>query len=157
MHLKRIRATNFRAFGDGTSAPVLDWELSPGLNILVGENDAGKTPVIDAIRCALWTTSYEYIRLFETDFHICGAIRALTLCIEATLTDLRQEQEAAVLEWLTHEADGTRNLIIHLQVRWIPPKNNKRGRVDAITRSGRASSRSHSLSHHSSDQRRASG
>jgi putative ATP-dependent endonuclease of OLD family len=58
MHLRRIRATNFRAFGDGTSAPVLDWALSPGLNILVGENDAGKTAIIDAIRCALWTTSY---------------------------------------------------------------------------------------------------
>jgi recombinational DNA repair ATPase RecF len=49
MYLKRIRASSFRAFGDGTAAPVLDWELSPGMNILVGGNDAGKTAVVDAI------------------------------------------------------------------------------------------------------------
>jgi len=76
MHLQRIRAANFRAFGDGTQSPALDWELSPGLNILVGENDSGKTSVIDAIRYVLWTTSYEFIRLFESDFHINGAGRA---------------------------------------------------------------------------------
>ena len=52
MHLQRIRAANFRAFGDGAQSPALDWELSPGLNILVGENDSGKTSVIDAIRNA---------------------------------------------------------------------------------------------------------
>lgn len=42
MHLKRIRASNFRAFGDSKVAPSLDWELAPGLNIFVGENDSGK-------------------------------------------------------------------------------------------------------------------
>ena len=56
MYLKRIRASNFRVFGDGTASPVLDWDLSPGMNILVGENDAGKTAVVDAIRHVLWTT-----------------------------------------------------------------------------------------------------
>lgn len=137
MYLKSIRASNFRAFGDGTSAPRLDWDLSPGLNILVGENDAGKTGVVDAIRHVLWTTSYEFIRLFETDFHINGALRAQVLSIEATLADLSADQEAAVLEWLTHEADGSRTLIIHLQARWYPPHNNRRGRVEAITRTGR--------------------
>lgn len=94
MHLKRIRASNFRAFGDGTVAPSLDWELAPGLNILVGENDSGKTSVIDAIRYVLWTTSYEFIRLFETDFHIKGTTRARSLFIEATLVDLDPTQEA---------------------------------------------------------------
>jgi len=47
MHLQRIRAQNFRAFGDGKTAPELDWTLSPGLNILIGENDAGKTAVVE--------------------------------------------------------------------------------------------------------------
>lgn len=137
MHLQRIRAANFRAFGDGVESPALDWELSPGLNILVGENDSGKTSVIDAIRYVLWTTSYEFIRLFESDFHINGAGRARSLFIEATLVDLAPAQEAAVLEWLTHEEDGSRSLIIHLQARWIAPKGNKRGRVEAVTCAGR--------------------
>lgn len=137
MYLKRVRASNYRAFGDGANAPILDWELSPGMNILVGENDAGKTAVVDAIRQILWTTSYEFVRLFETDFHISGSKRSAALFIEATLADLSTDQEAAVLEWLTHEADGSRALILHLQARWIPPQDNKRGRVDAVTRSGR--------------------
>lgn len=67
MYLKRIRARNFRAFGDGTTAPELDLELHSGLNILVGENDAGKSGIVDAIRQVLLTTSFESIRLFEED------------------------------------------------------------------------------------------
>lgn len=137
MHLKQIRAQNFRAFGDGKTAPQLDWTLSPGLNILIGENDAGKTAVVDAIRHILWTTSYEFVRLFEQDFHIQGHTRALSMFIEATLVDLAPEQEAAVLEWLSYEDDGSRSLILHLQARWIPPKENKRGRVDVTTRACR--------------------
>lgn len=137
MHLQRIRAQNFRAFGDGKTAPQLDWALAPGLNILIGENDAGKTAVVDAIRHILWTTSYEFIRLFEQDFHIQGNIRAGSMFIEATLVDLSADQEAAVLEWLTYEQDGSRSLVLHLQARWIPPKDNKRGRVDVVTRACR--------------------
>lgn len=137
MHLQRIRAQNFRAFGDGKTAPELDWTLSPGLNILIGENDAGKTAVVDAIRHVLWTTSYEFVRLFEQDFHIHGDTRAQSMFIEATLVDMSAEQEAAVLEWLTYEADGSRSLVLHMQARWIPPKDNKRGRVDVITRACR--------------------
>lgn len=134
MHLQRVRAQNFRAFGDGKTAPLLDWTLSPGLNILIGENDAGKTAVIDAIRHVLWTTSYEYVRLFEQDFHIQGAARAQSMFIEVTLADLNVDQEAAVLEWLTYEKDGSRSLVLHLQARWNAPKDNKRGRIDTITR-----------------------
>lgn len=137
MHLQRIRAQNFRAFGDGKTAPELDWTLSPGLNILIGENDAGKTAVVDAIRHVLWTTSYEFVRLFEQDFHIHGDTRAQSMFIEATLVNMSAEQEAAVLEWLTYEADGSRSLVLHMQARWIPPKDNKRGRVDVITRACR--------------------
>lgn len=137
MHLQRIRAQNFRAFGDGKAAPQLDWTLSKGLNILIGENDAGKTAVVDAIRHVLWTTSYEFVRLFEQDFHIKGDTRTQSLFIEATLAELSPDQEAAVLEWLTYEPDGSRNLVVHLQARWLPPKDGKRGRIDVITRTGR--------------------
>ncbi|MPQ55119.1 AAA family ATPase [Duganella sp. FT27W] len=65
MYLKKIQTRNFRVFGDGKAVPALDWELAPGLNILVGENDAGKSTVIDAIRQVLWTTSYEFVRMLD--------------------------------------------------------------------------------------------
>lgn len=136
MYLKHIRARNYRAFGNGTSAPALDWELNPGLNILVGENDAGKTCIVDSIRQVLLTTSYEPVRLFEQDFHINGNDRAHTLNIEATLCGLNPDQEASVLEWLTLEKDGTCSLILHLEARYHPPQATKRARVDTIVRTG---------------------
>lgn len=136
MYLKHIRARNYRVFGDGTGTPALDWELNPGLNILVGENDAGKTCIVDSIRQVLLTTSYEPVRLFEQDFHINGADRAHTLTIEATLCGLSPDQEASVLEWLTLEKDGTCSLILHLEARYHPPQATKRARVDTIVRTG---------------------
>jgi putative ATP-dependent endonuclease of the OLD family len=137
MYLQHIQARNFRAFGDGTNAPVLDWRLNPSMNILIGENDAGKSAIIDAIRLLLWTTSFENVRLLEHDFHVCGASRADTLVLEATLRDLAPSQEAAVLEWLTYEADGSRSLVLNLQAKRQPPQPGRRARIDAITRSGR--------------------
>lgn len=137
MYLKRIRACNFRAFGDGTTTPELNWELNPGLNILVGENDAGKTGIVDAIRQVLLTTSYESVRLYEQDFHIHGSSRAQSLFIEATLSGLSKEQEGAVLEWLTLENDDTCSLIVHLHAKFFPAQATKRARVDIIVRAGK--------------------
>ena len=136
MYLKYIRAKNYRAFGDGTSKPVLDWELNPGLNILLGENDAGKTAIVDSIRQVLLTTSYEPVRLFEQDFHINGSERAQTLTIEAKLCGLNPDQEATVLEWLTLEKDDTCSLILHLEARYHPPQATKRARVETVVRTG---------------------
>ena len=137
MYLKRIRARNFRAFGDGATAPELDWELNPGLNILVGENDAGKTGIVDAVRQVLLTTSYETIRLFEQDFHIHGSQRANSLWIEVTLCDLSKDQQATVLEWLTLEDDGTCSLVVHLNAKFFPAQASKRARVDIMVRAGK--------------------
>lgn len=137
MYLKRICARNFRAFGDGGTAPELNWELNPGLNILVGENDAGKTCIVDAIRQVLLTTSYETIRLFEEDFHIHGSKRANSLWIEVTLCDLSKDQQANVIEWLTLENDGTCSLVVHLQAKFIAAQASKRARVDIVVRAGR--------------------
>lgn len=137
MYLKRIRACNFRAFGDGTTAPELNWELNPGLNILVGENDAGKTGIVDAIRQVLLTTSYENVRLYEQDFHVHSSTRAQSLFIEATLSGLSKEQEGAVLEWLTLEDDDTCSLIVHLHARFFPAQAAKRARVETVVRAGK--------------------
>lgn len=137
MYLQHIYAHNFRAFGDGTTAPALDWILNPDLNILIGENDAGKTSIIDAIRFLLWTTSFEAVRLQEHDFFVRGANRSDALVIEATLRDLSPAQEAAVLEWLTYEADGSRSLVLSLQARRRPPQPGTRSRIDVITRAGK--------------------
>ncbi|MEE4465879.1 hypothetical protein V2S84_27740, partial [Azotobacter chroococcum] len=43
MFLLEVRITNFRKFGQGTNGePGLVLVLNKGLNVLIGENDAGK-------------------------------------------------------------------------------------------------------------------
>ena len=67
MYIAELRVENFRCFGSGDRA--LDLQLRPGLTALVGENDVGKTAVIDAFRYLLGTRDEEYIRIREDDFH----------------------------------------------------------------------------------------
>jgi putative ATP-dependent endonuclease of OLD family len=136
VHLHSIKAINFRIFGDGKTGPKLDWTLSPTLNILVGENDAGKTAIVDAIRHILWTTSFEATRLQDQDFHVDGSTRATVLTIEATLKGLEKSQEAALLEWLTYETDGTTSLHLTLTARSIAASQKRRARVETEVRSG---------------------
>jgi putative ATP-dependent endonuclease of OLD family len=82
MFLANLKIENFRAFGSKADDDALDLSLTPGLNLLVGENDSGKTAIIDAIRHLLWTISQDYHRLTDDDFHIRGADRADSLTVD---------------------------------------------------------------------------
>ncbi|MEN8254835.1 MAG: ATP-binding protein [Verrucomicrobiota bacterium] len=62
MYLSEISIKNFRLFES------LDLKLNRGLNVLVGENDAGKTALVDAIRYALGTNSNDRAYIAEQDF-----------------------------------------------------------------------------------------
>lgn len=62
MYLSRVELRNFRLFQE------LNLELNRGLNVLVGENDCGKTSLIDAIRYALGTNSSDWTYVAESDF-----------------------------------------------------------------------------------------
>ncbi|WP_411053529.1 AAA family ATPase, partial [Tritonibacter sp. SIMBA_163] len=51
MYLKNVSLTNFRKFGVGLdNEPAVTIDFNPNFNIIVGENDSGKTAVIDAVR-----------------------------------------------------------------------------------------------------------
>lgn len=67
MYLAKITIENFRCFGLGDKR--LELILKPGLTALVGENDGGKTAIIDALRFLFGTTDQEVQRLEPTDFH----------------------------------------------------------------------------------------
>ena len=86
MYLSTITIENFRCFGEG--AKRLELSLSRGLTALVGENDSGKTAVIDALRFVLGTTDQEWYRLEDTDFHGEGATREIKIvCAFEGLSD----------------------------------------------------------------------
>ncbi len=103
MYLSNILIENFRIFGSQAQDEHLHLHLEPGLNVLVGENDSGKSAVIDAIRHVLWTTTLESIWLSEDDFHVSGSQRADNLSIRCKFCDLSHKEQARFLEWLTVE------------------------------------------------------
>lgn len=62
MFLSNIKLWNFRKYGTtdefNIEAPNLDLDFNDGLNVLIGENDSGKSAIIDAIKIVLKTHSY---------------------------------------------------------------------------------------------------
>jgi len=83
---------NFRLFEN------LDLTLNAGLNVLVGENDSGKTALIDSIRYVLGTNSNDRTFLKEEDFY--GDCDELS--IQITFADVDTHAYRFV-EHLSHE------------------------------------------------------
>jgi len=95
MYLGKIQIENFRQFES------VDLLFQSGLNLLVGENDSGKSSIIDAIKFVTGTHSNDWIKLTKDDFYIDGTTRATELKIVCTFYDLNPDEAAAFLEWLS--------------------------------------------------------
>ena len=117
MFLCELRIENLRMYGEGEQALLLP--LLPGLTALVGENDSGKTAIIDALRLALGTRDQEVLRVDELDFHqpLDGAQRRMEIRIRCKFDDLTRQDIAAFLEYLTYEARGSKKVPV-LYVNW---------------------------------------
>ncbi|ABD89082.1 SMC protein-like [Rhodopseudomonas palustris BisB18] len=125
MYISEIRIENFRLFGVGNDTFVL--RLKPGLTALVGENDGGKTAVIDALRLVLGTRDQELIRVEATDFHQApGGAQAEQICIRLTFKALTVHDRAAFAEYLTYLPGGdvTETALI---ITWNARRNTKEG------------------------------
>ncbi|MFG1420457.1 ATP-dependent nuclease [Roseixanthobacter liquoris] len=124
MFISEIRIENFRLFGSGERTFVLP--LNPGLTALVGENDAGKTAVIDAIRFVLGTRDQEVLRVEPTDFHqpAGGGERVDQIVIKLTFRGLTSADRGAFAEFLTYEqVNGKTDT--SLIVMWVAKRNTK--------------------------------
>ncbi|MDF3810742.1 MULTISPECIES: AAA family ATPase [Rhodopseudomonas] len=125
VYISEIRIENFRLFGVGNDTFVLP--LKPGLTALVGENDGGKTAVIDALRLVLGTRDQELIRVEATDFHQApGGAQAEQICIRLTFKALTVHDRAAFAEYLTYLPGGdvTETALI---ITWNARRNTKEG------------------------------
>lgn len=106
MFISCLSIENFRSFGEGENALVVNF--NPGLTALVGENDTGKTTVIDAVRLALGTRDQENFRVDDYDFHQpAKGERAKEIRITCKFDDLTLADKAAFAEYLTQELQGT--------------------------------------------------
>lgn len=107
MIISELRLYNFRKFNCRDNAPGLIVTFHKGLNALIGENDSGKTALIDAIKLVLLTQSNEYIRPTEDDFHIgADGVPATEFRIVCTLSDFTQNEAKNFIEYLTYEKVG---------------------------------------------------
>lgn len=106
MYLSNLKLWNFRKFGSqgdiNPEIPNLDLNLTKGLNVIIGENDSGKTAIIDAIKLVLKTHSYDYIRVEDKDFYNgTNHFR-----IELTFESLIPEEAKNFTEWLGWVGSG---------------------------------------------------
>jgi putative ATP-dependent endonuclease of OLD family len=122
--ISQVRIENFRLFGSGDDAFSL--VLRAGLTAIVGENDAGKTAVIDAIRLVLGTRDQEVIRLEPTDFHQPRlGPRATEIQIELTFEGLTNHDRGAFAEYLTYPP--TADEAPFLKVTWAAKRTEREG------------------------------
>lgn len=102
MIISELRVYDFRQFKSVDDAPGLKITFHKGLNALIGENDSGKTAVIDALKLVLLTQSNEYIRPSDEDFYKpVGEDACSEFKIDCTISDFTQNEAKNFIEYLS--------------------------------------------------------
>ena len=130
MYLAEVKLWNFRKYGIKgdtfeNSEPGLVLKLNPGLNVLIGENDSGKTTIIDAIRYVLGTQSREWIHFEETDFYRHENTRTDKFKIECVFRGFEHQEAGYFLEWMGFEEINTKQEYV-LKVRLTAQRKSNR-------------------------------
>lgn len=106
MYLSNLKLWNFRKFGKDNNfdlnIPHLIVNFNKGLNVLIGENDSGKSAIIDAIKLVLKTHSYEWLKVDNSDFFT----NTNRLRIEIEFNDFTDAEAKNFTEWLGWIGEG---------------------------------------------------
>lgn len=105
MYISSLKLWNYRKYGCGSfdlDKPDLIVPFNKGLNVLIGENDSGKSAIIDAIKVVLKTHAYEWIKIEELDFYKDSK----KLRIEIVFKGLKSNEAKNFIEWLGWEGEG---------------------------------------------------
>lgn len=99
MYISELRLWNFRKYGKSTSdlnrEADLIVPLNKGINVLIGENDSGKSTILDAIKLVLKTHAYEWIKVDDTDFYT----ETDKLKIEIHFSGISNDEGKHFIEW----------------------------------------------------------
>lgn len=107
MIVSELKIYNFRRFKSVDGIPGLKIAFHKGLNALIGENDSGKTAVIDALKLVLLTQSNEYIKPVDEDFYkptdgdACEEFK-----IDCTISEFTDNEAKNFIEYLTFKKNG---------------------------------------------------
>jgi putative ATP-dependent endonuclease of OLD family len=112
MHLRSLSLKNYRAFKDEKIT------FSAGLNVIVGENDSGKTGIADALRLILGTVDAGRLKLVRDDFTLLPTgIRERRLEIIAEFAGITEQEAIPLIEWLTVDStDGKPDFTLKLHL-----------------------------------------
>lgn len=117
MHLHRIRIRNFRSLKD------ISVSLTSGLNVLVGENNIGKTALLDAVRAALGPAANtgDPIKLGPEDRHRNpdGSYLEQPILINLTFANLSTDEQAQFIDILNYNAADPASSTAQLNFRWV--------------------------------------
>lgn len=114
MYLSELSIWNYRKYGikkdpNGNEEAGVKVQLNSKLNLLVGENDSGKTAIIDAVKMLLGTQSNDYLRLEIEDFYLEEGKdekdRSDEFRIEGIFRGFSIEEAKNFIEWLSFETN----------------------------------------------------
>lgn len=112
MYLSILRLWNFRKYAGADNKPGLEIHFQKGVNVLIGENDSGKTAIVDAIRYVLRTQSGEFIQFEDKDFYQdSDGNRKDEFKIECVFDGLNEQDAGLFWEWLSWNDDKTKYLL----------------------------------------------
>lgn len=116
MWLRKLAITNFRKIEE------LTIEFPQGLTVLVGENNTGKTTIIDALRLMLfWSRDFDSLRVTEDDFR--SGTDYAPIEISCTFTDLTDEDEVHFQECLVDIGDGKFEMQVYARIEFNKTTN----------------------------------
>ena len=116
MWLRELQIRNFR------KVEALAVSFPRGLTVLVGENNSGKTTIIDALRLMLFSgRDFDSLRLTEDDFR-AGTEHA-PIEISCRFTGLEEEDEVHFQECLVDIGDGKFEMQINARVEFNETTN----------------------------------
>ena len=124
MYISELKLWNFRKYGKSEwnlDKPHLIVPFKEGINVLIGENDSGKTAILDAIKLVLKTHAYEWIRVEDDDFYKDST----KLRIEIIFKGLKTEEAKNFTEWLGWEGNGENAKPILRLIYEVEKKNNR--------------------------------
>lgn len=114
MYLSKLKISGFRKLDN------FELEFRPGLNILVGPNNIGKTAIMDALR-ALLATEDGTLRLTDDDLHVApdGVTKEKNIIFQYTFSGLSPQDEAdfyQALSPLPLEEDKPQEYVVILNI-----------------------------------------
>ena len=124
MFLEKVEYYDFRKYKSIEGFAGLTVSLNKGMNLIVGENDAGKTAIIDGIKLLLGTLSDEYDKIIDTDFYTeNGTEFSDTFKIVGYFSELVDKEAAEFLEWISYSKEGLPVLKVTLEVKKVVNSN----------------------------------